>query len=420
MIKYKYMLLVGVVMMALGACSSSVAITPEVFSTDVAEASLQATATQPATQESTPTLAQTPSFVATGTTAPLADDDEFLIEMRSKGYRITQSGSIVDEHGVVYSAYIFREPWENQSDRLESFVKETWIIAFYRWDGLQNELLNTFYSAVYNKSIPDGSYPELIALANWDNPISSFGWLEIFIVPDEMERSLLRLEGFSSDINHNNKPEFMILSQYCPISCSRVRHAVQFYEISEDTQIVELAADLPGHIEFTPYSTDPVLYAVNQEKWYGFISQINAMSIYQWGGDGFEDVTIEYSHLMLEEIETKLGAIQYGPDVSFVAESTQELMIEVLQTYQQIDMREKGLEVFLDLTYPDSWSGIDQESICWLQVARATAQDEFKLGVPFSIPHSTHTYLDTYINSIQFFIQERNLRAYDVSACMVD
>ena len=134
----------------------------------------------------------------------------------------------------------------------------------------------------------------------------------------------------------------------------------------------------------------------------------------------FVDVTIDYADLILMEIDAMQNELSASFGQPIVSERAQELMIEVLLMYQEIEMREEGIRIFLEMTDPANWHEAEQESLCWLQVARASAQDEFESDEPFSIPHSTHTYFDAYLNSVQNFMEGRDLSSYDLSACELE
>lgn len=361
-----------------------------------------------------PTFTLTPMLTPTPTLVPVPNSDSFFAEMQIKGYRIIDSGSI-EQDGFVFSAYLFREPPENEESRIESTIQETWIIAFYRWDGQVNELRQTFYTSPYNKQNLASPYPYLYRLINWDDPRSTMIF-DFFLDVDEELRTLHDLHGNSSDINQNGWPEFAFIAQYCPASCSRPTVEYQFFEIQTDMAF-DLEKNLPGHLSLYPVSNDPRVFSASEKEWYGFFGQMEIPRYFLWENDQFVEVTLEFTNQILEWVGSRIEELKANYGKSFATELSEQDLVRIPLVYEQLNMRDEGLELFLEISDPSHWPNTDPEYACWLQITRAQFLSEYETNKPFTIPISN--YLLTFAN----FVIEREVakydpNKYDLSACL--
>jgi hypothetical protein len=363
----------------------------------------------------TPTFTPFPSSTSTPTQTPIpiAPGDRFLNEMQQKGYHIDQAGSIVDSDSLVYTAYIFsnmKYPGDYGFSKPDSR-----IIGFYCWDGKENLLIGNAYPSWYSKHEP--VYPAYFyRLANWDDPWNSMQGVAIDEYPDARTRELLQLHGYSSDINQNGRPEFIFAAEYCPISCSRTTDGFDYFEIRNSHQVVNLAKGLPGRIVLHPISETPLTFEVNDSYWYGFFSEIYLPTFISWNGQGFEDVTRQHIDDLLTRVETLTANIEAQYGQPFGSEPTTTSVYQVLMLYQQMGMRQKGLETFLRLTDIQNWPSTMDQAICWLQLSRARAQEDYLTNREFSMIPATIYWL-VYEHIIDEWVKPLDKTKYDLSAC---
>jgi hypothetical protein len=364
---------------------------------------------------SSPTITPTPSLTST----PIADD-AFVQEMTEKGYTVTSAGSIQDGQ-YVYHTYLFREPKENASNRTMDVIQETWIIAFYRWDGQKNDLVGTFYPASWSKREPDNSYPVFYRIINWNDPHRSFLGLEWVYDPDEETRVVAGLKEYASDINHNGRPEFDFVAQYCSVSCSQPAGAYHFFEITATGKVIDLAAGLAGHLDFHPYSIDPVVYEIVERYGYGnfgFFGGVYIPHFYEWQEDRFVEVTLQFKNMILESWDESIAELkaQYGQPFYGIPNET--TLVSIPMIYQSLGMGSEGLTLFLEISDLANWPATDSGTTCWLQYSRAYFSTEYASGKPFTLPRSSSAF-DPAISSYTLK-QELNLidaTQYELTAC---
>ncbi|MBN2502914.1 MAG: hypothetical protein JXB38_19195 [Anaerolineales bacterium] len=137
--------------------------------------------TKPATPSPTPIPVLSPALVLNNTNNPL------WAEMQSKGYNVYDTASFT-YNGYLYSAYIFLSPDPDPTTSRLNLDKETWILAFYLWNGNEDQLLGTAYGKAYNNETLNGTYPNHYAFVDWDTPF--LGWeFSFFIDPETTTRA---------------------------------------------------------------------------------------------------------------------------------------------------------------------------------------------------------------------------------------
>jgi hypothetical protein len=332
--------------------------------------------------------------------------------MHENGYVIRQAGSIIDSDGFIYTAYLFsnRERW------LE-FLDDPFILAFYRWDGKENVLIGTAYPSWYTKHEP--IFPRYYALANWDDPYNSMLGLSVVENPDEQTRQLLHLQGYSSDINQNGRPEFIFGAEYCPASCSRPTYGFDYFEIRNSRQVVNLAEGLPGRIDLYPTVEDPLTFEADDAIWYGFFTQIFLPYFYVWDGQKFADVTQQHQAEILSRIDALLAEVESSYGQAFEREDLESGVYQILLWHQLLGMRRKGLDLFLEITDIPNWPSSDLNQICWLELSRARAVEDYSKQLEFSIVPSSY-YLAGALGDypgLSNLLESFDETTYELSAC---
>lgn len=354
----------------------------------------------------------------TATPVPLAADDQFLTNMQQKEYRIITSGSLVGPGGYVYSAYVFK----SNSKYLDVFLPGDWIVAFYVSDGTANRLISSYLASPYSKNYDQFSqydpYPQFAYhLMNWDDPPDERYFPDMLFEIDSggFDRQTLRLDGFTSDINQNGLPEFSLVGLYCPISQSQCELKYDFFEIRSSQSVVDLAANLPDHLSPYLHQADPPTFSVFIEHNFLTKDKILTSQYYRWEGTDFSDVTLEYAPEILadaEELRQEIEA-QYGSPYSVYDRSTSYgvNIWQMLLFYENAGEWERGLEVFLEVTDEAHWPGTNPFDLCWLQISRAVAQDDYAHQRPFTIYHWQGE------NGPDDILQSFAGSLYDLSAC---
>lgn len=364
-----------------------------------------------------PSPAATISPLPTVTAVSIDSKDPFWVEIQNKGYKLYESGSFSDPNGSVYSAYVFVEPNLSDPATIDPTQKEIWVIAFYVWDGQKNSLIQTFYAPQYTNSYPDSGYPVGYYLMNWDDPADGSNWpshyyLEYLVEPEDYPRQELILNGFSSDINHNGLPEFSFVSAFCPVSCNQAEIKYDFFEIQSTHSVVNLAANLPDHLSPYPYATNPMTFEVCPSQGYEGYRSITICKLYAWDKAGFTDVSKLYAEKYVESAEQDLQNLQaeYGQPFDYPYDLD---ALDILYEYEVAGMRETALQTFLDVTDITHWPSTTPVFACWLQVSRATVQEDFKNNRPFSmVPSPTHLE-----GGVKRFLEPFAHSEYDFSAC---
>jgi hypothetical protein len=105
------------------------------------------------------------------TAIPLDVSKNIPSDMQNKEYEILFSTSFVGPDSLEYSVYAFKD-----SELTPEFGGETnsdiCHLAFYHWDGTQNEIIADFGAATYPENARFGGFPVNCSLANWDDD----GW----------------------------------------------------------------------------------------------------------------------------------------------------------------------------------------------------------------------------------------------------
>ncbi|HNB54786.1 MAG TPA: hypothetical protein PK530_22755, partial [Anaerolineales bacterium] len=303
------------------------------------------------------------------------------------------------------------------SGRFYDVIRETWIIAFYRQDGEKMELMGTFYPASWSKREPDDSYPILYKFINWDDPQGTFIPFEVFYEPDEETRISAGLNQYISDINHNGRPEFSLVAQYCPVSCSRPVNEFHFFEISKTGKPIDLAAGMPGHLGLLSFSTDPVVFIVSEQYWYGFLSGIYIPHYYEWRDDQFVEVTQQYKDSIIEWETERISKLKTEYGQPFYGEPNETTLVGIPMIYQSLGMGSEGLTLFLEISDPLNWPNTPLDDLCWLQYVRAHFQDAFEKGTPFTIPQDSSDLTRLSMEYLQRMITPFNPETYDLTAC---
>jgi hypothetical protein len=206
------------------------------------------------------------------------------------------------------------------------------------------------------------------------------------------------------------------LGLYCPVTFSICEYKYDFYEIRNTHSVVDLAANLPDHL--SPYlrQADPPTFSVYNEHNFDTNDKMITRRYYRWDGADFTDVTLEYASEILEGAEEVRRAIEarYGRPFDKDTFSTDSFDIwRMLLHYENAGERAKGLEAFLDVTDLSHWPGSFPDTTCWLQISRATAQEDYARQRPFSILTQV-TYLSTPLEEI---LKRFAGLPYDLSAC---
>ena len=77
------------------------------------------------------------------------------------------------------------------------------------------------------------------------------------------------------------------------------------------------------------------------------------------------------------------------------------------------------MDIFLEISDPSNWPDASSEEVCWLQVARATAIDDYKNERPFQFPEIRieGAFVDIKHQFANSFDPDFDVLDYDMSAC---
>lgn len=271
------------------------------------------------TQEPSPTA--TTEYIPTATKEYSSIKDTFEIspvdfsaEFPEIDYILRYSSIITGPDGIRYGAFILTDPSIDPDDLSgERTGPEVCRLAVYRWEDRENVMIGTFPAATYPQM--EDVYPFGCTPVDWDEEsYSNYDDLT------DKERRMLKMNHAWSDVNQNGWPEFAIWYGFCDLDCwTDTSSTIQFYEIQEDSTVVNITAGLPGPIIQSRISHKGIpgtLYVVNSryvEKFY----EINTFWIYSWNGSFYEDVTLDYVGDFLEWGENKLVEIrqEYGTPI---------------------------------------------------------------------------------------------------------
>ena len=351
------------------------------------------------------------AFTPLPTLAPPQAADEFTDRIRAGGYTLAQAGAIPGNSGSFYTAWIY-----TRFEFGEPVGSDTFVVGFYLRRGGIDQFIGSVSPSPYSEHIP--IYPSYYRLANWDNPQASMLGLSHVDTPDGPLRQLLGLQGYAADINRNGRPEFVFGAEYCPIACSSTTLGYDYFEIGENDQILDLASGLPGRIRFVPIQVDPPVFDASNSYWIGDSAAVFLPHFVSWDGAAFVETEQGVEAELLKRIQVHTERLKLTFGERFGRDQDQADAINILLLYERIGKRQEGLEAFLNLTDPQNWPRLNQRSLCWLQTARATAQQELKEGAPFSVFLSMSSGISLYPSPGPAVLAAPLAAAgYDVSAC---
>ena len=347
------------------------------------------------------------------TAIPIPASDSFQIELLKHGYKLGFSTSTVGPGEYTYSANIFSNHGDNTSPEMPKDSR----IAFYRFDGKTNLLLRTFSAPEYLGGSIYSGYPPV-----WISPNYMPFWYEVNGWPDSGNGSLRHLFGEWTDINNNGLPELVLSYEYCPNACVDDNgEATHFYEIQTTSKIVDITADLPGVIASTLYfhSRNPVeIFVYDPTLWYCYKwCIIDTWWIYAWDGQKFVDVSPKYANEYLAKGAKLIREIQQLSKEGF----PEWRLLSILFLYEKAGLRKQAFELFMDISAPSRWPDVSTEELCWLQFARATVSEDYRLGKPFHFPaFNMASEFISPSNAIQRNIQllDELKSTYEMSACV--
>ena len=422
------LLLLSALLFCLVSCSTSTAtltkpkeLEPSSTPTFTSTNTPTSTSTPTVTYTPTPTL-NTPTPYVYSTAVPVDEDDGYILDLNEMGYTQIFNTSTLGADGYTYSVYMYVDSsfyerngrWYRKDDGCRN-TTEGCRIVFYRSDEGGNEFVDSFGAPISPEEFPYDEYPNSCFAVDWDRkfPSSEFG------IADKLEHTLLRLNGYWSDINHNGFPEFAIYYYYCSGSVHCWGDTFSFYEIRGPDEVVNITADLPGIISppRVLHSISPLeLYVYERE--FGWCSKehicsIDTWWIYRWDEDKFIDVSSEYKDEYIAEMEKRFPADfdNYGDYYK------EHKYLWILFHYEKVGLREQAVDKFLEVTDPSHWPDLDTADKCWLQFRRALAVEDLKQQRPFTtenqmieIPWEPGPFRG-YFNLLA------NLSEYDLSAC---
>ncbi len=343
--------------------------------------------------------------------------------MQTKGYTIYDSAAFT-HNGYLYSAYIFLSPDPAPPASRDTLDKETWILAFYLWDGSENHLLGTTYGKTLNNDSESGTYPYHLQFVDWETPF--LGWEFTFMLdPESPDQDIWKLQGFSSDINRNGYPEFAVAGSYG--LRSQPYPAFSFYEVN-GSSVIDLAAGLPGDIHWGPYDKDASVFIIEKHFITGLHAEILIQYYYRWDGSKFVNVSRGFANQRLPRLEKDQAEIEAyfgGPleTAPFFIDgqygSIAEYVYEILLNYEAIQMPSRGMTFFLEATDPNNWPGSSDENLCYLQYIRAYTQAEYADGEMFSLPSPSNNQFSllSFTESLPFMLETVDTEIYDLSIC---
>ncbi len=436
----KHILVVFLVTVLLSACASTPALIPPAI-TDTPVPALTATPlpTEPLLPASTvdintpkpsntvtitpsnpPTALAEASLTPTATMIPISDSDNFRLDLQEQGYTLFSSSSTIGPGGYVFSAYIFLDstfgtrtpprPYRETQDT------EGCRIAFYRWDGEENMFLYSFSGAQYTEKSAYTGYPISCFPVVWEDPFTWSGYAS----PTQEDLEPINAKGSWSDLNQNGMPEFAIKYHYCSNACENYGViSVHLYEIKTTSKVVDITADLPGIIEPIKglvHSTDPLDFYVfdpTLEYCYKWCT-LETFWIYAWNGEQFVDVTPKYVDEYRAKGERLIASLEQKETVSF----REWDFLEILFVYEKANLRQEGLDHFLEITDPARWPNADPWEQCWLQGARAQALEDYAIGRPFQFPIFRFQSFAEPIWEVEDTVEYFVGTPYDLSACV--
>ena len=161
---------------------------------------------------------------------------------------------------------------------------------------------------------------------------------------------------------------------------------------------------------FTFYVEDGYTYAA-------FSLDVSFESIYTWEGSKFVDVSARYADEYLAEVTPIISDLksQYGKPFDEEGSESEIGVMKILKLYEKAGMQEVGLKLFLDITDISHWPNTPELSQCWLQISRASAQNDFKHNRKFDLPPGSY-YLELF-HMLKDYEKPLKQAGYDTSAC---
>ncbi len=360
----------------------------------------------------TPTLALSPTSTSTTTARPTATlvptrqpNETFWAEVDKYGLT---SASTVGPKGEIYTFdLVTSHEWYPGTCRL--YVG--------RWDGLTHTTIWEHDGASDCEAI------------NWD---------ALSTTADE--RQTLQLNGYWSDINHNGLPEFTVWQGSGCGGCdeANIGHTA-IYEIYPSGDVLDIMEGLPAeliqfpdlvplnsalpiHVNRILHSTDPVTVYMTDFTYYELHSYVKIAWIYQWDGDKYVNVSTQYADEYRQQIKQIVADLKmsYGKqfDAGHMFAHHEEEVLKILLLGNAVQLPQKEtLDAFLEATNPSHWLLSDNITKCWLQVARASAQIDYGLGVPYRLTGFPHDMVGTDPQWLYHWAEQIDVTRFDVSAC---
>ena len=340
------------------------------------------------------------------TAIPISEQNKFYQDLLKLGYIIGSSSSTIGPGGYIYSAYLFYKEI--------SFDERECRIAFYRADDADNFLLYSFLHPEYADSRFWNGFPFRCKAINWNKPESLW-----FSYPqDQATYQDLSLRGSWSDINQNGLPEFAVLYDFCPNACRGQIVSMHIYEIQTTSRVVDLTSNLPGAIEpfYFIHSKNPYTFYVydpSLSSRYCLDCTYDIYWIYGWNGKELVDMTAQFQDEYLARGQEIIQNIR----ASYGNRMPEWELLEILFLYDKAGLRKQAIQDFLEISDPAHWPNSDAWEICWLQIARASSQEDYRLGKPFYFPPLN--LIDLYFpgKQLAYALNHVDTTRYDVSTC---
>ena len=166
------------------------------------------------------------------------------------------------------------------------------------------------------------------------------------------------------------------------------------------------------------HSSDPYSFWVyDPTLWYCYKCVIDTWWVYAWDGEKLADVSAQYTDDYRKVGQELLQSIRNSYGTTY----WEWRLLEILFLYEKAGLRAEALQEFMDISDPVHWSQDDPWRVCWLQVARASAAEDYRLGRPFRFPPVSLSdalgYPDLMLQHAlekQYIDPER----YNLSACL--
>jgi hypothetical protein len=403
--KVKCLLFACFVFLFFSSCDTSASTTLPEISRDEASVTLMSS-------DTLQSISPTPTLLT-----PPAPDDDFIQGLEEDGYLPIKDfqGSLIGPGNDVYSIYGYTDSSLDPNYEKELLTPEICRMVFYRFDGENNEWIDTIGAPSFPESSRYAGYPVWCRLVNWDT-----NSLKGLVVVSIELRKQLGMHQYTSDINQNGLPEFAVFANYCPNACDNTDSSVNFYEIQDNGEVLALTDDLPGVL--LPYaifhSGDPVtlqVYDVGLE--YEPHWEIDSWWVYQWRDGEYVDVSADYSADYDALIQPLLATVEvhYGEPL-FSEYNVRPLdILSPLFLYEKQGLREQAYTTFMEFSDPEHWPGSDPWNLCWLQYIRASVSEDYRSGRSFQLPVSS-SYFDMILDHL---LEQFDAAQYDLSACEI-